>query len=219
MNTFRRSLPPRSRRTSPAFSIRSTTPVIAPVVSPVSSASLPAVTRPSMLRKSRHSRSELETPTRLATVCPKITPSADDFRTACSSSCISAARAFGLDRGGFISYSVYILATKLISSCTVRRASQAEEQAMTQRPRKALIHKAWCANVALHFEKRLAAIEDRADQPVRVHFTDGTSAEGDFVIGADGVHSVVRSHVVPDGPKPFDTGLVGFGGFVPRAVV
>src|SRR5438128_8978783 len=62
-----------------------------------------------------------------------------------------------------------------------------------------LINKAWCANVALHFEKRLAAIEDRADQPVRIHFTDGTSAEGDFVIGADGVHSAVRAHVVPDG--------------------
>jgi len=32
------------------------------------------------VRKSRHSRSELEIPTRFATVCPKITPSADDFR-------------------------------------------------------------------------------------------------------------------------------------------
>ncbi|MBW8857496.1 MAG: FAD-dependent monooxygenase, partial [Bradyrhizobium sp.] len=35
----------------------------------------------------------------------------------------------------------------------------------------------------------------------------------------DGVHSAVRGHVIPDGPKPFDTGLIGFGGFVPRAVV
>jgi 2-polyprenyl-6-methoxyphenol hydroxylase-like FAD-dependent oxidoreductase len=84
---------------------------------------------------------------------------------------------------------------------------------------EALINKAWCSNVELHFEKRLAAIEDRGDRPVVVHFTDGSIAEGDFVIGADGVHSVVRAHVVPDGPKPFDTGLIGFGGFVPRAVV
>ena len=29
----------------------------------------------------------------------------------------------------------------------------------------------------------------------------------------------MRGHVVPDGPKPFDTGLIGFGGFVPRRVV
>jgi len=84
---------------------------------------------------------------------------------------------------------------------------------------EALINKAWSENVELHFEKRLARIEDRADQPIVVHFTDGSSAEGDFVIGADGVHSAVRQHVIPDGPRPFDTGLVGFGGFVPRSLI
>jgi 2-polyprenyl-6-methoxyphenol hydroxylase-like FAD-dependent oxidoreductase len=82
-----------------------------------------------------------------------------------------------------------------------------------------LVDKAWCANAALHFEKRLAHIEDRADQPIVAHFTDGSSAEGDFLIGADGVHSAVRAHVIPDGPKPFDTGLIGFGGFVPRSLL
>jgi 2-polyprenyl-6-methoxyphenol hydroxylase-like FAD-dependent oxidoreductase len=84
---------------------------------------------------------------------------------------------------------------------------------------QALLDKAWCSNVELHFEKRLARIEDRPDRPVAVHFTDGTSAEGDFVIGADGVHSAVRRHVIPDGPTPFDTGLIGFGGFVPRSLI
>jgi 2-polyprenyl-6-methoxyphenol hydroxylase-like FAD-dependent oxidoreductase len=84
---------------------------------------------------------------------------------------------------------------------------------------EAIVNKAWCENVELAFEKRLARIEDRPDQPVIAHFTDGTSAEGDFLIGADGVHSVVRSHVVPDGPKPFDTGLIGFGGFVPKSLI
>ena len=84
---------------------------------------------------------------------------------------------------------------------------------------EALINKAWCSNVELRFEKRLAAIEDRADRPLVAHFTDGSTAEGDFIIGADGVHSAVRAHVVPDGPKPFDTGLIGFGGFVPREVL
>jgi 2-polyprenyl-6-methoxyphenol hydroxylase-like FAD-dependent oxidoreductase len=84
---------------------------------------------------------------------------------------------------------------------------------------EALINKAWCENVELRFEKRLVAIEDRADRPVVAHFADGSTAEGDFVIGADGVHSVVRGHVIPDGPKPFDTGLIGFGGFVARSVL
>jgi 2-polyprenyl-6-methoxyphenol hydroxylase-like FAD-dependent oxidoreductase len=82
-----------------------------------------------------------------------------------------------------------------------------------------LINKAWCENVALYFEKRLVAVEDRADRPVVAHFADGTTAEGDFIIGADGVHSALRAHVVPDGPTPFDTGLIGFGGFVSRAVL
>ena len=84
---------------------------------------------------------------------------------------------------------------------------------------EALLNKAWCSNVELHFEKRLARIEDRPDQPVVAHFADGSSTEGDFVIGADGVHSATRRHVIPDGPTPFDTGLIGFGGFVPRSLI
>ena len=84
---------------------------------------------------------------------------------------------------------------------------------------EAILAKAQRENVEIAFEKRLVSIEDRADQPVVAHFADGTSAEGDFLIGADGVHSAVRAHVIPDGPKPFDTGLIGFGGFVPRSLL
>jgi 2-polyprenyl-6-methoxyphenol hydroxylase-like FAD-dependent oxidoreductase len=84
---------------------------------------------------------------------------------------------------------------------------------------EAIIEKAWSSHVELYFEKRLARIEDRPDQSIVAHFTNGSSAEGDFLIGADGVHSAVRGHVVPDAPKPFDTGLVGFGGFVPRSLL
>jgi 2-polyprenyl-6-methoxyphenol hydroxylase-like FAD-dependent oxidoreductase len=62
-------------------------------------------------------------------------------------------------------------------------------------------------------------IKDRIGQPVVAHFADGTSAEGDFLIGADGVHSAVRAHVIPNGPQPFDTGLIGFGGFLPRSLL
>ncbi|WP_407170111.1 FAD-dependent oxidoreductase [Bradyrhizobium sp. ORS 111] len=84
---------------------------------------------------------------------------------------------------------------------------------------EALVDAAWSASVSVFFEKRLVKIEDRGDQPVIAYFADGTTAEGDFVIGADGVHSAVRRHVIPDGPTPFDTGLIGFGGFVPRALI
>jgi len=84
---------------------------------------------------------------------------------------------------------------------------------------EAIVDKAWSSCVEVYFEKRLARIEDRPDRPIVAHFTDGTSAEGDFLIGADGMHSAVRSHVVPDGPTPCDTGLLSFGGFVPRSLL
>ena len=74
-------------------------------------------------------------------------------------------------------------------------------------------------NIKVAFEKRLVRIEDRADQPIAAHFADGSSAEGDFLIGADGVHSAVRNHVVADAPKPFDLDLLSFGGFVPRSLL
>ena len=43
-----------------------------------------------------------------------------------------------------------------------------------------LVNKAWCENVELQFEKRLVAIEDRADQPVVAHFADGSTRRGRF---------------------------------------
>src|SRR6185437_16920199 len=84
---------------------------------------------------------------------------------------------------------------------------------------EAIVDKAWSSCVEMHFEKRLVRIEDRPDQPIVAHFADGSTAEGDFLIGADGVHSTVRQHVIPDGHAPSDTGLLGFGGFLPRALL
>jgi 2-polyprenyl-6-methoxyphenol hydroxylase-like FAD-dependent oxidoreductase len=84
---------------------------------------------------------------------------------------------------------------------------------------EAVLAKADAANIEVAFEKRLVRIEDRADQPIVAYFADGSSAEGDFLIGADGVHSAVRNHVVTDAPKPFDLDLVSFGGFVPRSLL
>src|SRR5260370_7288704 len=77
-----------------------------------------------------------------------------------------------------------------------------------------IVNKACCENVGLFFEKRLVRIEDRADQPIVAHSADGSSAQGDFLIGADGGHSAARAHVIPHRPTPFDTGPIGFGGLL-----
>ncbi|KAI0338351.1 FAD/NAD(P)-binding domain-containing protein [Trametopsis cervina] len=43
-----------------------------------------------------------------------------------------------------------------------------------------------------HFNKRLTSYEDSAQQPVLLHFKDGTTAQCDVLIGADGIKSAVR---------------------------
>src|SRR5579862_258147 len=52
-----------------------------------------------------------------------------------------------------------------------------------------------------HLGKKLAGLEQRGSGRVTLTFADGTSAEADAVIGADGVHSLVRDIIVgPDEP-------------------
>jgi len=74
--------------------------------------------------------------------------------------------------------------------------------------------------IAVEYQKRLRAVSDRGDQKkVMAHFADGTTAEGDLLIGADGIHSQTRRNVSPDGPAPAYVGIVGIGGFTPSAAV
>lgn len=46
---------------------------------------------------------------------------------------------------------------------------------------------------------------------VEAFFADGTSAVGDFLVGADGIHSKTRSVIFADAPIPAYTGLISFG--------
>ena len=47
-----------------------------------------------------------------------------------------------------------------------------------------------------HFNKRLQSIEEKEDSTVVLHFKDGTTATADALIGADGIHSVVREFIL-----------------------
>src|ERR1700686_5779398 len=68
---------------------------------------------------------------------------------------------------------------------------------------RADLHNALAAVVPqdiIHLDKKLVGLEQRAGQ-VTLAFADGTRAHADAVIGADGVHSVVRDIIIgPDEP-------------------
>lgn len=70
--------------------------------------------------------------------------------------------------------------------------------------------------VPIHYGKRLRAIEQTSDRVV-AHFEDGSAAEGDMLLASDGVHSRVRSLVLPAFARPRYTGFLGVGGFAESA--
>ncbi len=63
-----------------------------------------------------------------------------------------------------------------------------------------------------HLGKGLMHIEDRGDRVV-AHFSDGSRAEGDVLIGADGFRSTVRAEVLPN-VRPIYAGYVAWRGLV-----
>ncbi|MET9293907.1 FAD-dependent monooxygenase [Streptomyces sp. NPDC003077] len=60
--------------------------------------------------------------------------------------------------------------------------------------------------IPIRHGKRLVGAETKEDGRVVASFEDGTRAEGDFLIGADGIHSVTRTLIDPDAPTPRYTG-------------
>jgi 2-polyprenyl-6-methoxyphenol hydroxylase-like FAD-dependent oxidoreductase len=70
------------------------------------------------------------------------------------------------------------------------------------------------AGIPIEFGKPLISVEQRKDEgTVSVCFADGSMAEGDLLLGCDGIHSAVRQKVFPQAPKPEYTGLLSTGGF------
>jgi salicylate hydroxylase/6-hydroxynicotinate 3-monooxygenase len=83
---------------------------------------------------------------------------------------------------------------------------------------RADLHEALAAVVpeeVIHLDKKLTGLEQGAGQ-VTLAFADGTRAQADAVIGADGVHSVVRDLIIgPD--EPIHKGRIAYRAIFPSS--
>ena len=69
----------------------------------------------------------------------------------------------------------------------------------------------------IHLDKKLAGLEQRGGQ-VTMEFADGTRAHADAVIGADGVHSVVRDIIIGR-DEPIHKGRIAYRAVFPSALL
>ncbi len=67
---------------------------------------------------------------------------------------------------------------------------------------------------AVHFDKRFERYEQCPDGRIVAFFDDGSTAEGNVLVAADGVNSRVRKQYLP-GNDPIDTGVISLGGKIP----
>jgi len=68
--------------------------------------------------------------------------------------------------------------------------------------------------IKMAFGKKMASVST-GEQGVIATFEDGTTAEGSFLVGCDGVHSRARQLINSDAPSPHYTSLISTGGFAP----
>ncbi|HEX4395674.1 MAG TPA: FAD-dependent monooxygenase [Mycobacterium sp.] len=73
---------------------------------------------------------------------------------------------------------------------------------------------AW-GDANLHLNSRLLELRERPDGSTRLLFANGNSVDAELVIGADGVHSVVRKWVLGDSCEAMYSETSGFRGLVP----
>lgn len=69
--------------------------------------------------------------------------------------------------------------------------------------------------IRMHYNQRFTAADTLADGSVLARFADGSQETGDFLIGADGIHSRVREVIDPAAARPKYAGFGNVGGFSP----
>ena len=61
--------------------------------------------------------------------------------------------------------------------------------------------------------KKIQNITNVGKPNVIAHFEDGSTVEGDLLVGCDGIYSKTRSIILPNSPKPYYTKMVVTGGY------
>jgi FAD-dependent urate hydroxylase len=84
---------------------------------------------------------------------------------------------------------------------------------------RALHQQATARGIPFQYGKRLTGADVTPDGGVAARFQDGTTAAGDLLVGADGVHSATRRLIDPEAPAGRYVGLVNFGGYTHDAGV
>ncbi|MGH3098570.1 MAG: FAD-dependent monooxygenase [Streptosporangiales bacterium] len=74
-----------------------------------------------------------------------------------------------------------------------------------------LLDEARARGIDVRFDARVVSVESKP-AGATVTLADGGTLEADLVIGADGVHSTVRTAIDPDAPRGRYVGLTNFGG-------
>jgi FAD-dependent urate hydroxylase len=77
---------------------------------------------------------------------------------------------------------------------------------------KVLREEALARDITIHFGTRLESYETTPSGVV-ARFADGSTADADLLIGADGIHSRTRKLLDPALPDPSFTGLISVGGY------
>ncbi len=66
----------------------------------------------------------------------------------------------------------------------------------------------------MHFGKKINNITNIGKSNVTAHFEDETNAEGNLLVGCDGIHSKTRKIILPNSPDPYYTKMVVTGGYI-----